>query len=434
MNRLFWCVLAMFVALGRLALADEVSTYAQIEPSLALIAAGTGKDFGLGTAFCVEDADGYGFLLTNKHVIGSDPHPRVLLMSDPRHVHYAAIVRVAEIDAAVLAIRADCQPVSMSGSAPAVGTRVAIAGFPAFQLSMFERGLGLSPSFHEGTVSSVIADGAYLEYDAQTDHGNSGSPLFDVDTGQVYGLVTAVNTGTTGALQNNISIGSVALEAFLQNAHHDIEVGLAAVAGKARTSASNDSRPSRSAATGTGKATSLGDQIFDTYIPLNSREQDYDCGSGRRYTMYIRRYGEAGAYYTVTEITSGFSSDWYQSTLQAHDNLNDILLVGRFEQPGSPLLLPKSFVAVPIRPSRSFTAKMELSDGSTSTRMWRGSSTLDVPAGHYDVEIYAETNDRTGATSTAAYADQVGLVAIVLWSKDRKLLFDCGLTGVRDLQ
>jgi Trypsin-like peptidase domain len=228
MNRLFWCVLAMFVALGRFAHADEVSTYAQIKPSLALIGAGTEKNFGLGTAFCVEDADGYGFLLTNKHVVGNDPHPRVLLMSDPHHIHYAAIVRAAEIDAVVLAIHADCQPVSISGSAPAVGTKIALAGFPAFQLSMFERGLGLSPSFHEGTISSVVADGAFLEYDAQTDHGNSGSPLFDVETGQVYGLVTAVNTGTTGALQNNIAIGSVALEAFLQNAHHDIEAGLAA--------------------------------------------------------------------------------------------------------------------------------------------------------------------------------------------------------------
>jgi hypothetical protein len=204
---------------------DEVSAYAQIKPSLALVAAGTGPRLGFGTAFCIESQGGYGFLLTNKHVVGNDPHPRILLMSDP-HPRYAAIVRLAEIDAVVLAIHTSCTPVTIEASPPPVGTRIAIAGFPAFQISIFAQGLGLTPSFHEGAISSVIAGGAYLEYDAQTDHGNSGSPLFDAQTGEVYGLVTGVNTGTTGALQNNIAIGARAFEAFIQNSHHDIEVGL----------------------------------------------------------------------------------------------------------------------------------------------------------------------------------------------------------------
>ena len=273
--RLFWCALVAFVALGRLARADEVSTYAQIKPSLALIGAGTETNFSLGTAFCVEDADGYGFLLTNKHVIGSDPHPRILLMSDPHHIHYAGIIRVAESDAVVLAIHADCQAVSISGSAPAVGTRIALAGFPAFQLSMFERGLGLSPSFHEGTISSVVADGAYLEYDAQTDHGNSGSPLFDVETGQVYGLVTAVNTGTTGALQNNIAIGSVSLEAFLQNAHRDIVVGLAAIQHKAEANIPVQ-RP-KSAQVKEGQTSAVSDELDSAKPPNIATDDDQRC-------------------------------------------------------------------------------------------------------------------------------------------------------------
>ncbi len=95
------------------ALADDVSTYAQIKPSLALVAAGVGKRFGFGTAFCIESQRGYGFLLTNKHVVANDPHPRVLLMSDPGHVHYAGIVRLGELDAAVLAIRASCVPANL---------------------------------------------------------------------------------------------------------------------------------------------------------------------------------------------------------------------------------------------------------------------------------------------------------------------------------
>jgi hypothetical protein len=206
--------------------ADEASSYAAIEPSVALVISAEGKQVAFGTAFCIESADGYGFLLTNKHVIGMDRHPGVVLMSDARHVHVSSVVRIATIDAAVLAIKSACAPVSISRALPSVGTRVALAGFPAFQIEMLKRGLGLAPSFHEGTVSSIIANGALIEYDAQTDRGNSGSPLFDVDSGNIYGMVTLVDTGTTGALQNNIAIGATTLEPFLQNARHDIAVGL----------------------------------------------------------------------------------------------------------------------------------------------------------------------------------------------------------------
>jgi hypothetical protein len=73
-----------------------------------------------------------------------------------------------------------------------------------------------------------------------------------------------------------------------------------------------------------------------------------------------------------------------------------------------------------------------LPNGSTDLRRWSGSSTLDVPAGHYDVEIYSDTNDRTGITSAAAYADQVGLVALVAVARDKKLLFACSLTEAND--
>jgi S1-C subfamily serine protease len=218
-------VLAVIGASGK-AVADEISSYASIQPSLALVMTREGRNVGFGTAFCVESAGGYGFLLTNKHVVGSDLHPFVVLMNDPKHVHTAGIVRAAEIDAIVLVIKSACEPLTISKTLPPVGTRIGLAGFPAIQLQTFFRGFGLTPSFHEGTISSVIGDGTILQYDAQTDRGNSGSPLFDIESGEVYGLVTAVSTGTTGALQNNMAIGAGALQPFLQNANHDIAVGL----------------------------------------------------------------------------------------------------------------------------------------------------------------------------------------------------------------
>lgn len=206
------------------ALGDESATYAQIEPSLAFVAASSGKAQSFGTAFCIETRGDYGFLLTNKHVLNGDSHPSIVLMSDPKHVLRSVVIRDAVIDAVVLAIHQRCVPLVLSNALPTVGTRVALAGFPAFQIRLFLRGYGLAPSFHEGTISSIIPSANVLQYDAQTDHGNSGSPLFDADSGIVYGLVTAINTGESGALQNNIAISSSMLLKFVDNARRDISM------------------------------------------------------------------------------------------------------------------------------------------------------------------------------------------------------------------
>jgi len=221
---------------------NETTTYAQIEPSLGFVIAGKGNAVSFGSAFCIATVgSNSGLLLTNRHVIAHDRYPRVILMANPNKVLAAAVVRVSQLDAAVLLIPSACAPLQLSSSYPPVGTRIAIAGFPSIQIRAALSGLGLSPSFHEGTISSVLASGSALEYDAQTDHGNSGSPLFDVNTGTVYGLVTWVNTGETGALQNNMAIGILALAPFLQNAHAD-----ASYAGEGSGSASSSSSQPRS--------------------------------------------------------------------------------------------------------------------------------------------------------------------------------------------
>lgn len=80
------------------------------------------------------------------------------------------------------------------------------------------------PSFHQGSISAIVSDAGYIEYDAQTDHGNSGSPLFDLQDGTVYGLVTLVNTGATGALQNNFAISANTLKSFLLNSGAQVSI------------------------------------------------------------------------------------------------------------------------------------------------------------------------------------------------------------------
>ena len=218
-----WLFLAVLVCVLSGVCRADPSTYSQIAPSLALVVREDPDGPAFGTAFCVDHDRGYGVYLTNAHVAGSGDRKLWLAFADDKkNIYPAALVRTANSDAAVLLAKRDCPPLTLSNENPAVGTSIAIAGFPAMQLLMLARGQGLTPSFHVGTVSALSGDGTTIEYDAMTDHGNSGSPLVDAATGVVYGLVQLVNTGTTGALQNNLAIGAPTLSAFLQNAHRDV--------------------------------------------------------------------------------------------------------------------------------------------------------------------------------------------------------------------
>ncbi len=155
--------------------------------------------------------------------------------------------------------------------------------------------------------------------------------------------------------------------------------------------------------------------------------------SGRHYTMQIHRYGDDGPYFTVTETYNGFPSTLSDTTLQAYDGAHDILFVGVFNSDGSLRSFPTTPIAVPFRPSRSFELRLTQPDGSTNVRTWSGSSTITVPSGRYAVQIYADTNDRTGTTSVTAYADTVGLVALAVYNKSKTLAFSCNLVQAQDL-
>jgi hypothetical protein len=204
--------------------AKASNSYTLITPSLALvISLIDGKHIGTGTAFCVGSNGNGAFFLTNHHVVGNNAHVAMLLLSDRSRPVRGDVTRIAATDAAVIVVRTtSCKPLILSATIPEVGTPVAIAGFPAIQLELARDPTSLEPSFHQGTVASISPDGSLVEYDAQTDRGNSGSPLFDVQTGTVYGLATAVNTGTTGALQNNFAISTASLKGFLDNAHANV--------------------------------------------------------------------------------------------------------------------------------------------------------------------------------------------------------------------
>lgn len=238
----FVCVVLPHVANGD---TQATETFSNIKPSLAFVISKTKNVVSLGTAFCVYSSPDTSIFLTNRHVVDKDQAPRLILMAHPDKPVDGAVVRLgSSLDVALIAVPTGNVPVvTLSSSTPKEGQDIAIAGFPAMQIDLFVHKLGLAPSLHLGTISALIGSGALLEYDAQTDHGNSGGPLFDVGSGVVYGIVTWGNTGTTGAVQNNVAIAVQDLTQFFQNAHVTPNIGSSSLASTGTATAS-DSQPS----------------------------------------------------------------------------------------------------------------------------------------------------------------------------------------------
>jgi len=207
-----------FISIGSIASAqssDSNKAFATVQNSLALVLSSD----GLGTAFCIFSDETHSVFLTNHHVVGSDKTVRMLVQGDTNKKFMADVVRVGEepLDAAVLIINYPHIPyLRLSSKSPDIGRRIGIAGYPKSQLDFAMRRLGLSSSVHSGTISSFVANGYYLEFDAQVDHGNSGGPLFDAETGVVYGIVTYKVSENA---QVNLAINISKFDEFLANAH-----------------------------------------------------------------------------------------------------------------------------------------------------------------------------------------------------------------------
>lgn len=207
-----------------IASADLVATLPRIKPSI--VAVGTYQRTRtppfrfLGTGFVV----GNGLLVaTNAHVVPAAPlddqmESLVIVLPGEQQSMVRKVIKTAidkNSDLAVL--RLDGAPLPALPLAEAdlanEGQTIAFTGFP------IGSALGLSPVTHRGIVAAItpigipqassrelnpalirrLAGDAFRIYqlDATAYPGNSGSPLFDPETGQVLGIVNMVFVRTT---------------------------------------------------------------------------------------------------------------------------------------------------------------------------------------------------------------------------------------------
>ena len=167
----------------------------------------------LGTGFIVGNGE---WVITNYHVVSKILDPQIVQ-------HYVAIhgegrdvvAQKAEIvdidpvhDLALLKIKTKLQPLKVgNGALLRPGNEVAFTGFP------LGAAIGLYPATHKGFISAITPDAIparnadqltvsmlkrlkkpdlVYQLDATAFPGNSGSPVYDIQTGHLIGVVNKV--------------------------------------------------------------------------------------------------------------------------------------------------------------------------------------------------------------------------------------------------
>ena len=217
-NFAFLLAALAFLATGN-ALADLADTIERIKPSIVVV--GTYKktnspQFVLrGTGFVIGNGN---LIATNAHVVpeSGDPDAPILviqarLTSGETQIRRAVLVnRDRNHDLAVLRIEGTALPALKLRNSDTVreGQLIAFTGFP------IGGALGFSPVTHRGMVSSItpialpggnaqqlnekvirrIKNGTFdiFQLDATAYPGNSGSPVFDQESGEVIGVINMV--------------------------------------------------------------------------------------------------------------------------------------------------------------------------------------------------------------------------------------------------
>ena len=217
-NILTSALCAVLSAVSMPACADLVQTLAKVKP--AIVAVGTilptrnpARIFA-GTGFVVGDGL---TVVTNEHVLPSlldeAQKERLVVYSgsalNPRTHEARVVARDSEHDIALLRLDGAPLPALQLGDSNAVreGASMAFTGLP---LGMV---LGFNPATHRGIVAAITpyVSPAYsskqlnakairrlirpfdvFQLDAIAYPGNSGSPLYDPETGLVYGVLNSV--------------------------------------------------------------------------------------------------------------------------------------------------------------------------------------------------------------------------------------------------
>jgi len=186
--------LALFAISTESAGAESFATiYESERSSVVYIVAALPNGAASGSGFIYSSTGSTSTVVTANHVVEGASRVDVVLDSDPHHRYPATIVKRDHVrDVAILTI-----PIGNRKALPLMdpqkireGSEMAVIGYPR-ATKRFEQILGddLRPSVHVGIISAIRLKGEIIQYDAPTDHGDSGGPVIDKATGAVIAIV-----------------------------------------------------------------------------------------------------------------------------------------------------------------------------------------------------------------------------------------------------
>jgi len=188
--------------------ADDASAgYEAIRPSLVKVWAfdRSGRPTESGTGIVVESNDRRSLVLTASHVVAG---ARSIRVDVSREVHdlAARVERTGPRDLTLLTVERGGLPAARFAprTRPVVaGNLVAVAGY--VKNDELIGVVGQEPRvLFPGTVSSRPENGVYLELEnVHIEEGLSGGPVFDPQTGEVVGIVTARTSDSRGGFADS---------------------------------------------------------------------------------------------------------------------------------------------------------------------------------------------------------------------------------------
>jgi hypothetical protein len=221
-----------------------------VAPTLALVQSQNGLKHG--TAFCITAKDGVVYLLTNEHVIADErtgaPEKKLVVIF-PEHpgqefegkpIKHGSVSNAIDKDGkslvpdlAIIVVKAVPFPVAalkLNTVTPGPRMNITIAGFPQLMTDNWtksqRRFLGIGTEDGSiNTFSGAIGDaGTDIIYNAPTDEGDSGGPVYDPKSGSFYGVIREFQPGAVASVQYGLAIPASTVSSFVADVK-DISVG-----------------------------------------------------------------------------------------------------------------------------------------------------------------------------------------------------------------
>ncbi len=207
----------VFVAIGGSIALGKVA-FDTVAKSIVLIDTGD----GIGTGFFIASDEKRSIILTAQHVLGSKKRVKVYANAGYRGSFVATIMREdRDRDLALLSVPTGPFPTLRLAASVTSGEAIAAGGFDQLAYRYFKSSGDLQPNFHPGSVSSIR--GPLVVHDVPTDEGNSGGPLFDVESGDVVGVVK----GSFNLNYLYAAVGPVSIKKFLREAGVQANISIA---------------------------------------------------------------------------------------------------------------------------------------------------------------------------------------------------------------